>query len=89
MVEWWAGPWPAVLLADRASIAEKTGLDLELIKVAVRDIDKDRAFPREYTTHRLEEVVDHPDVDLVVELMGGLEPARSWYCGPFKRVSRW
>jgi homoserine dehydrogenase len=65
------------LLADRASIAEKTGLDLELIKVAVRDIDKDRVFPRDYTTHRLEEVVDHPDVNLVVELMGGLEPARS------------
>jgi homoserine dehydrogenase len=65
------------LLADRPSIAEKTGLDLELIKVAVRDIDKDRAFPRHYLTHRLEEVVDHPDVNLVVELMGGLEPARS------------
>jgi homoserine dehydrogenase len=65
------------LLADRASIAEKTGLDLELVKVAVRDIDKDRVFPRDYTTHRLEEVVDHPDVNLVVELMGGLEPARS------------
>ncbi|HEU4751084.1 MAG TPA: homoserine dehydrogenase, partial [Acidimicrobiia bacterium] len=64
------------LLVDRASIAEKTGLDLELIKVAVRDIDRDRAFPREYTTGRLEEVVDHPDVSLVVELLGGLEPAR-------------
>jgi len=64
------------LLDDRASIADKTGLDLELIKVAVRDVEKDRAFPRQYLTHRLEEVVDDPDVSLVVELLGGLEPAR-------------
>ncbi|MGH8927503.1 MAG: homoserine dehydrogenase [Acidimicrobiia bacterium] len=63
------------LLADRATIAQKTGLDLELIRVAVRDLERERAFPIGYTTNRLEEVVDHPDVSLVVELMGGLEPA--------------
>jgi homoserine dehydrogenase len=64
------------LLNDRATIARKTGLDLELIKVAVRDLDKARAFPARYATSNLEEVVDDPDVTLVVELMGGLEPAR-------------
>ncbi|HUO47068.1 MAG TPA: homoserine dehydrogenase [Acidimicrobiia bacterium] len=65
------------LLVDRASIADKTGLDLELVKVAVRDLGKERLFPAEYATEDLEEVIDHPDVSLVVELMGGLEPARS------------
>jgi homoserine dehydrogenase len=65
------------LLADRQAIAAKTGLDLELVKVAVRDIDKLRLFPSSYATNRLEEVVDHPDVHLVVELMGGLDPAES------------
>jgi homoserine dehydrogenase len=65
------------LLSDREVIAQKTGLDLELIKVAVRDVKKERLFPAEYATSRVEEVVDDPDVSLVVELMGGLEPARS------------
>lgn len=65
------------LLNDRAAIAEKTGLDLVLIKVAIRDLERTRLFPAEYATNRLEEVVDDPDVALVVELMGGLEPAGS------------
>jgi homoserine dehydrogenase len=63
------------LLSDHKVIAAKTGLDLRLIRVAVRDLDKARPFPNEYATDHSEEVVDDPDVDLVVELMGGLEPA--------------
>ena len=65
------------LLADRVSIADKTGLDLQLVRVAVRDPEKSRIFPAEYTTTKLEEVIDDPEVNLVVELMGGLEPART------------
>ena len=65
------------LLADRATIAQKTGLDLHLVKVAVRDLDRPRNFPAQYATDQLEEVVDDPGVALVVELMGGLEPAGS------------
>ena len=65
------------LLDDRAAIAARTGLDLELIQVAVRDRQRSRLFPPGYTTSNPEEVVDHQDVALVVELMGGLEPAGS------------
>lgn len=63
------------LLSDHDVIAAKTGLDLRLIRVAVRDLAKARPFPNEYATDQPEEVVDDPEVDLVVELMGGLEPA--------------
>jgi homoserine dehydrogenase len=65
------------LLADRATIAQKTGLDLDLVRVAVRDLERPRNFPAQYATDQLEEVVDDPRVALVVELMGGLEPAGS------------
>lgn len=65
------------LLTERDSITAKTGLDLELVKVAVRDLDKTRLFPASYATDRPDAVVTHPDVGLVVEVMGGLEPARS------------
>lgn len=64
------------LIADHEVIRAKTGLDLELIKVAVRDLDKERLFPAGYVTDNPEDVVDDPRVELVVELMGGIEPAR-------------
>jgi homoserine dehydrogenase len=63
------------LLSDHDIIRAKTGLDLDLIRVAVRDLAKPRPFPSEFATDRAEEVVDDPEVSLIVELMGGLEPA--------------
>lgn len=65
------------LLDDHEVIAAKSGIQLELVRVAVRDLDKVRSFPAEYATTDLVSVVDDPSVRLVVELMGGLEPARS------------
>lgn len=64
------------LIEDREIIAAKSGIELELIKVAVRDGSKPRSFPGEMVTTDPYEVVNHPEVRLVVELMGGLEPAR-------------
>lgn len=69
------------LLTDREVILAKTGLDLELVKVAVRDLDKARLFPVEYATDRPDKVVADPEIDLIVELMGGMEPARSLVLG--------
>ncbi|MBT8249436.1 MAG: homoserine dehydrogenase, partial [Acidimicrobiia bacterium] len=65
------------LIDDREVITTKTGLSLEVVKVAVRSIDKERSFslsPAMLTADPME-VVNHPDVELVVEIMGGREPA--------------
>jgi homoserine dehydrogenase len=53
--------------------------DLEIHKVGVRSLDKPRAvdLPTTLLTTDLEAVVTDPEVDIVVEVMGGLEPARS------------
>jgi homoserine dehydrogenase len=52
---------------------------LELRRVAVRDPKRPRAvtLPPERLTTSPEAVVDDPSVEIVVEVMGGLEPARS------------
>jgi len=52
---------------------------LELRRVAVRDPARSRAvvLPPELLTTSPEAVVDDPAVEIVVEVMGGLEPARS------------
>ena len=45
----------------------------------VRSLDKPREvqLPSEVMTQDLESIVSDPDIDIVVELIGGLEPARS------------
>jgi homoserine dehydrogenase len=53
--------------------------ELELRRVAVRDLNRPRTLelPAELLSTDPEAVVDDPAVDIVVEVMGGLEPARS------------
>ena len=53
--------------------------DLELIRVAVRDLDRPRPVdlsPEQLTTDP-QTVVTDPRVDVVVEVIGGIEPART------------
>src|SRR5438270_14043053 len=67
------------LLTDDADLIEaRTGMRLELARVAVRNTAKERAvaIPESALTHDAEAVVTSPDVDVVVECMGGIEPAR-------------
>src|SRR3954447_10278137 len=54
-----------------------TGLRIELARIAVRDAGKprDAVLPAELFTTDAEAVVAADDIDLVVELMGGVEPA--------------
>lgn len=53
--------------------------DLVIEQVGVRSLAKARevSFPPERITTDLEAIVTHPQIDIVVELLGGLEPARS------------
>jgi homoserine dehydrogenase len=67
------------LVADRrAEIATRTGLDLSITRVAVRSTARARAAELDPTvlTTDAAAVVHDPDVDVVVEVIGGIEPAR-------------
>jgi homoserine dehydrogenase len=72
------GSGVAEVLATKAdSLAEQTGLPLILKKVLVRDVKKRRSAklsPALLTNH-LEEVLSHPEIDIVIELIGGEHPA--------------
>lgn len=69
-----------VTLIDRdgAEIATRTGVQLEVARVAVRSLSKDRglALPDGVLTTDAGSIVADPDVDVVVEVLGGIEPAR-------------
>ena len=69
----------AALVAERRSeVARRRGLDLEVTRIAVRNtaIDRDVPVAQDAFTADAASVVSDPDVDVVVEVMGGIEPAR-------------
>ncbi len=53
--------------------------EIEIAKVGVRSLDKARSpeLPPGVLTTDLESIVTDPEIDIVVELLGGLEPSRS------------
>lgn len=65
---------------QRTDIAELTGLDLTITRIAVRDLAKQRDVDLgdAELTDSPDGVIDADDVDLVVELVGGIDTAREW-----------
>jgi len=68
-----------LIAAHSSEIARRSGLQLEVARVAVRDITKQRPFALAdgVLTNDAQSVVDDPSIDVVVEVIGGVEPARS------------
>ena len=68
-----------LVAAQAKEIEARTGVQLEITRVAVRNLSRDRdvELPPGVLTRDAEGVVNDPDVDVVVEVIGGIEPARS------------
>ena len=66
------------LLLKQADLARRTGVDLRLRKVLVRDSARPRSIPAQLLTADADEILDDPEIQVVVEVIGGLEPARSY-----------
>ncbi|MCC7076435.1 MAG: homoserine dehydrogenase [Acidimicrobiia bacterium] len=63
------------ILVERAeAIHRYTGIDLAVAAIAVRDPARDRGLDPALFTADAKAVVEDPDIDVVVEVMGGLEP---------------
>lgn len=66
------------LLRDKARyLGERAGAPLEVRRILVRDLDKPRvpACDKATLTTSASAVVDDPELDLIVEVMGGEDPA--------------
>jgi homoserine dehydrogenase len=67
------------LIHENADVLARAGVRIEVTRVAVRDLTRTRDLPipaAAFTTDAAL-VVSDPDIDIVVEVMGGIEPARS------------
>ncbi len=80
---------PLVQLIEdhQAIIRARSGIGLEVTRIAVRNVSRDRGLDLAdgVLTNDAESVVDADDVDVVVELIGGIEPARSLILAALKR----
>ena len=72
-------PVVEALLARQPWLGEQDAAPLELVGVAVRDLDRARAagLPEALLTDAPAHLVADPATDLIVELIGGDEPART------------
>lgn len=67
------------LVERQADVIEaRTGIRLQVVRVAVRNVSRDREvnLPDGVITRDATALVSDPTVDLIVEVIGGIEPAR-------------
>jgi len=69
-----------VIFQNSGLIKKRTGLDIEIAKIADLDIKRDRGIrlPEGILTTDASEIIDDPGIDIVVELIGGIRPAKDF-----------
>jgi len=62
-----------VLKRNAQEISRRAGREIRVIAAAVKDLSKQRDVDTEgvYLTENMDEIVNHPDIEIVVELVGG------------------
>ena len=76
----------AVLTRNAQEIGRRAGREIEIVKILTRDIHKARPvpWPSERLTTDPEEILGDATIEVVVEMMGGIEPARSYILAAIK-----
>ncbi|HTQ09748.1 MAG TPA: homoserine dehydrogenase [Fimbriimonadaceae bacterium] len=64
-----------MLKENSAAITRKVGRSLELAKIGIRDPKKPRILPAGMFTTDLDSIIEDPTIDVVLELIGGVDPA--------------
>ena len=75
-----------ILTEHTEEIRMRTGVDVAVRRIAVRSLAKQRdvRLPAATFTTDPREVIDDPSIDVVVEAIGGIEPARDLILGAIK-----
>jgi homoserine dehydrogenase len=72
-------------VANKADLASRSGAQLELVKVAVKDIKAKRdGIATSLLTDDSYSVVNDPEIDLIIEVIGGISPAKELILAAFK-----
>ncbi len=75
-----------VVAQNSAKILSTTGIKLEVAKVLVRVGEDKKTIADEYgftLVHDINDITSDPEIDIVVEVMGKIEPAKSFILNAF------
>lgn len=66
------------LISRRKFLKEKAGVDIEIARICDKDLKTKRAVkvPKKLLTKSVSKVIYDPGIDIVIELMGGIIPAK-------------
>ncbi|RYG48248.1 homoserine dehydrogenase [bacterium] len=64
-----------MLKDNREAIERKVGMSVEVVRIGIKDPTKLRDLDSGLFTTDLESIVDDPNIDVVLELIGGVDPA--------------
>lgn len=73
------GVW-MILNSNKEEVSKRCGYEVEIAKVLVRNKNKKRAVevPEDIITTDFDEILNDDSIKIVVEVMGGMEPAREY-----------
>ena len=69
-----------ILVEDAAWLERRAGVRLRLKRIADLDLERDRGISLEgvATSTRVEDILEDPEIHVLIELIGGIEPAKSF-----------
>lgn len=70
-----------VLSENGAQITHREGIEISVRRILVRDFEHEpnlHLAPMELYTTSFDDIINDPEIDIVAECMGGIEPARSF-----------
>jgi len=66
-----------LLVENKSDLTSRAGANLELVKVAVKDIKTKReGIANNLLTDDAKSIVNDPEIDLIIEVIGGINPAK-------------
>lgn len=65
---------------NKAEIEKAAGASVDIVKILEKDTDRDRGIfvPKDKFTSNPDDIFKDPEIDIVIELLGGIEPASTF-----------
>lgn len=76
-----------LLRRNRRLIIDRLGMPLDMAKIVDKDLSRGRGVPvdKSILSRNPDDILDDPEIPIVIELMGGLEPARTFILKAVKK----
>lgn len=80
------GVW-TIVEENKAELKKRSGYDVNITKILVRDVNKYRGInvPQGILTTNFEDILEDDEIDIVVEVIGGIEPSVDYMIRSMKR----